>query len=191
MNKTNKMMYLAISIVILFAVSFILLVNDQINFLIVSSTITVILIACLLRLIFKKEENISDYERQIKTILKNYDSMLVYCDENYEFNNEQIIFVKRLEDLIKSSEELNIPIAYIREEHSSVFLLKEEKEILVYVMKEENDSSDFEKILIDYQEEQKKNDNSQDRILDNIDNTMLIKLKNNKVYKVSPIKKSK
>lgn len=192
MNKTNKMIYLAIIIIIFFALSLILLINDLINLLIVSVTITLVLLSYLIFIIVKKDEEESDYEKKLKLILKTYDSMLVYCEDKYELNNEQIIFVKRLEDMIKASEELNLPIAYIKEEHSSIFLLKEQKEVLTYVMKEdENVSSDFEKILIEYQETLKKENVSEQRLLDDIDKTMLIKLKNNKVFKVSPIKNKK
>ena len=189
-KNMDKMIMLGFFVLITFLISIILFFNDALNYFLVLITITVVLFSYLCVVVFRKNDSVSVYERELKKILKTYDSILVYSEDDYKIEDEQIIFVKSLNDLIKSSRELNKPIIYVNEEKSCLFIVKEENSLLVYIMKE-NDGviSKLELKLLKHISQYKNTGDGKTNILDNIDKTTLIQLKNNKVYKVSPVKK--
>ncbi len=189
MENINTKIKIGMFTLIMFLMSLILLFNDAMNYFFVSITLTTISFIGLSVLVFRKEDEESIYMRKLNKILKTYDSSLVYSDNDYKLENEHIIFVKNFSDIAKSSDELNEPIIFINENNSCVFLLKEGDELLTYVMKKNVDIvSNFE-LKLNRHIYQYENDKYDQKILDNIDKTTLIQLKNNKIYKVSPIKK--
>lgn len=191
-KNMDKMIMLGFFVLITFLVSVILFFNDALNYFLVLITITVVLFSYLCVVVFRKNDDESVYDRDLKKILKTYDSILIYSDDDYNLEDEHIIFVKTLNDLIKSSRELNKPIIYINEEKSCLFIIKEENDLLVYIMKENAGViSKLELKILKHISQYKNMNDEKTNILDNIDKTTFIQLKNNKVYKVSPIKNKK
>lgn len=191
MNKNKKMVMVSIITVLLFFISFMLFFYDIINYFIIFSTITTIMFVYFCYLVFSKKDEKSLYERKLKNILKTYDSILVYSNDRDIIEKENIIFVKRFDDLLTAQEELNKPILYIKEDYSSVFLLQEENELLAYIYKMNDDiESKMEYKLRNIINGSKDADEDIDpNILEQLEKTAIIQLKNNKMYKVSPLKK--
>ena len=127
MNKINKIIVLSIVDLLFFLLSFIFIINDLTNYLIVFVTLTIIFFIYLIYTVFEKTDEESIYKKKIKKILKTYDSILVYMEDDYKLNNENIMFVKKFEDLLIARDEVNNPILFIDEEKSSVFLLEDEE----------------------------------------------------------------
>lgn len=189
MNNNRKMILFGIITVLMFFVSFTLLFNDIINYFIISCSITVILFIYCCCLVFTKKDKKTLYSKRIKKILKTYDSILVYSNDDYDLDNENILFVKKFDNLLTAQEELNKPIVYIGEEQSSIFLLKDDKEVLVFVDKANSDvDSKYENRLRYLASKKDEKSDIDSNVLEQLDKTTIIQLKNNKVYKVSPLK---
>ena len=189
MNSDNKKIYVGLLTILFMLISFMLLFNDLINYFIVTLIITLILFCYLIFITFKKNDENSIYQREIKRIFRTYDSILVYSDSNYKLNDQEIVIVNKLEDIVKVSEALNLPILVINEKDSCIFICEEGICNLVYIKKKNNSIiSKYEEIIIKRIKDSKNNVDSK-QILKDIEKTTLIKLKNNKTYKVSPVKK--
>ena len=78
---------------------------------------------------------------------------------------------------------------YVCEEKSSVFLLEDDNNLLVYILKMNDDIvSKYEIKILDHIESN--NEIEDETILEDLDKTTFIQLKNNKIYRVSPVRKS-
>ena len=151
MENINKKILIALATLVSFLISFIFFYNDLISYLIISGTITVVLFIYLCIVVFKKKSKKSDYDIKLKRILKTYDSILVYSNLSYEIDEENITFVKNIDELVRYCDELNKTIVYIQEDESSTFILKNKKELLVYIMKKDEYSrSDMEQKIHKY-----------------------------------------
>lgn len=190
MNNNRKVILIYIITVVMFFVSFLLLFNDIMNYFIISIATTLVLFVQSCYIVFSKKDEKGLYYSRIKKILKTYDSILVYSNDKFEYDDENIIFVKKFDNLLVAQEELSKPILYIDEGESSVFLLKDDKEVLVYVDKINNNiDSKCENRLKYLLENKEKDEDVDSNILEQLDKTTIIQLKNNKVYKVSPLNK--
>ncbi|MBR3523193.1 MAG: hypothetical protein IKN87_00710 [Bacilli bacterium] len=185
MNNTNKIIVLGFLILGLFLASFISFLNDAINYAIVFVTIMAILIIYLVYLMIRKTDDESNYLRTIKRILRIYNSDIVYLENEYNFANDDVLKVKSFNDLVKAHEQLDTPIMYLGEDNSSVFMVKTDKELLYYVFYKNDKSKSLfvEKINkhLDLIDEKK--------LTDDIDSNTIVKLSNDKTYKVILIKK--
>lgn len=190
MKNNNKMIMVSLITVMMFFISFILLFNDIINYFIISCTATIVLFFYCCYLVFSKKDEKTLYNKRIKKILKTYDSILVYSNDDFKYDDENIIFVKKFDNLLIAQEELNKPIVYVNEDESSVFMLKDDKEVLVFVDKvNSNIDSKCENRLKFLAHNKDNYDSVDSNILENLEKTTIIQLKNNKIYKVSPLKK--
>ena len=189
MKKIDKKIIIGIITLFGFLISLILFSNDIINYFIISMTITTILFIYLCYSAFKvKNSDEKQYDKDLKEVLKKYDSILVYCDNDYEIDGELVIFVKNFEDLVRYCDEINKTIVYVNYEDSSAFYLKNSNELLVYVMRKNKDvKSKIEERIEFMLENAEAEEDSEDDILEDIDKTTIIKLKNNKIFKVSPM----
>ena len=189
MNSNNKKIYIGLLTILFMLVSFILLFNDLINYFIVSLIITIMLFSYLVYITFKKNDEDSIYKREIKRIFRTYDSILVYSDNNYKLNDQEIVIVNKLEDIVKVSEALNLPILVINEKDSCIFICEEGICNLIYIKKKNNSIVSKYEEKINKRIKDNKSSTDSKQILKDIEKTTLIKLKNNKTYKVSPVKK--
>lgn len=191
MKNLNSKIILAVITLVFFLFSLILVFNDLVNYAIILFTITGILITLLCIQIFKKEVKKGDlYSLKLKKILKTYDSILVYADTSYEINEDSIVFIKNIDELARFCDEINKTIIYIPEEDSSSFILKSDSDLLVYILKKDENSKSIIEDKIERRRlamEYLKDDN----ILEDLEKTTVIRFKDNKIYKVSPIKGGK
>lgn len=132
---TKKTLILSVVTLATFFLSLILLANDYMNMVPVTLTITTILFIYMAYKIFSKKDPTSVYKRTLKNILKSYDSILVYSKNKYDYDSNNVIRVKTMDNLIKAQEIINKPIIYVDLEKSSKFILKDDERLLVYTLK--------------------------------------------------------
>ena len=174
-------------IVMFFIISLMTYYNDLIPYTILFGTLTFLSFIVLIYMVFYKKDNKSEYNRKLKKILKVYNSKLVKINDDYELVNENIVSAKNIEDVFDLSDEFDKPIIYLNEENACVFILQYGNDILYYVLKEnEKIKTNFEKEMEEYKEKKK---NNEKELLSNINKTTIIQLKNNKFYKIKPVKK--
>lgn len=184
MKNESKIIVYSILIIAMFLASFILFFNDYINYSMISFTVTILLIVVLCTIVFAKKDERSVYLRKLSGILKNYDADIIYSNNEYDINERDVLFVNDMDDLLIASVENKLPIIYINEEHSATFLVESDTELLVYILKENNEEiSDYEHKLMRYIE---KNTKSKKVLLNDINKETIIKLEN-KFYKVTPM----
>lgn len=171
----------------MFLVSFILLFNDLISYFIISVSITTVLFIWLCYNVFSRKDEESIYKRKLKNILKTYDSILIYLDDDYKLSDENIMFVKNFDDLVVAQDEVSRPIMYLSEDNSGVFMLEDDNNLLVYILKmNEATISRYEVKILNHIETNRDIEN--ESILEDLEKTTFIQLKNNKLYKVSPVR---
>lgn len=192
MNKVKKMIYVSFVDAISFALTLLSFNNDFENYSVVLGTITIILFCYLVYLVFSKTDEKILYQKKIKNILKTYDSIIVYADKEVELNNENVILIKSLEDLMTAREEIKKPIIYYKENDINHFILKNEDEIMIFTMKLNEDIvSNYENKIKEHIEKKKVKSKKKKRILKDLEKTTIIKLDDNKFYKISPVKNKK
>lgn len=192
MEREDKLIIAGIATLITIILSFVLLFNDVMNYFIVGASLAGVLFIYLVILAFSKTDDISVYNKELRKILKTYDSIIVYTKDEIILTDQNVIFLKKFKDLLKSQEEFNKPILYYEEPQSSVFTVQDGNELLVYIMKiNENVDSRNENRFIAYVNNSKKQKETDVKVLDDLDKTTIIQLKNNKTVKVSPVRKNK
>lgn len=184
MKNEWKTVVVSIVILVLFFVSFVLFMNDLINYSMITISLTILCMIGLFINIFTKKDAHSNYVRKLKQILKTYDSDIVYSDEEYIITEKDVFFVKEIDDLIKASNELESPIIYFGEETSSNFIVKSDDVLLVYILKENQDVTDYEHYILKHIEN---TTGSKKVVLNNITEETIIKL-GEKFYKITPMK---
>ncbi len=184
MKNEGKTVVVSIVILVLFFVSFVLFMNDLINYSMITISLTILCMIVLFINIFTKKDAHSNYVRKLKQILKTYDSDIVYSDEEYIITEKDVFFVKEIDDLIKASNELESPIIYFGEETSSNFIVKSDDVLLVYILKENEDVTDYEHYILKHIEN---TTGSKKVVLNNITEETIIKL-GEKFYKITPMK---
>jgi len=184
MKNEGKTVVVSIVILVLFFVSFVLFMNDLINYSMITISLTILCMIGLFINIFTKKDAHSNYVRKLKQILKTYDSDIVYSDEEYIITEKDVFFVKEIDDLIKASNELESPIIYFGEETSSNFIVKSDDVLLVYILKENEDVTDYEHYILKHIEN---TTGSKKVVLNNITEETIIKL-GEKFYKITPMK---
>lgn len=189
MKIIEKIIVLSLITILLFVLTLLTFSNNLINYSIIFAMITLIMFIYLCYIILYRKDDKSVYKRKLKRILKEYDSQLVYVDD-ISMQDKNIIFIKNIIDLIDISVEFKKTVNYIEEERSSVFFIEYDKDIIMYVLKENKETiSKIEEMAKKQISENKNNKKEEERILNLIDKTTIIQLKNNKLYKIKPIKK--
>lgn len=189
MNKKNIVIIFIISILFLLGIISILFYLNLITYAITLTIIEVILVIFLFIFLNNNRSEDSIYKSDLKRIIKTYDSVLVKINDIPDFTEKEVIRVDYFEDLINAQEEVKKPIFYIEDNSSTTFILIDESIICVHILKvnytiknqvEEKITQDKIKSL--YR-------NVDESILKDIENTTIIKLSNNKTFRVSPLKK--
>lgn len=192
MKNKNKIIILSIFTVVLILLTFVMIVNDSLEYAIITIALTVMLFTYLCTLVFKKDDELSNYKKKLKNILKTYDSVLVYSGDELVLENENIIMVKKFDDILNVQEELKKPLLYLSSKKSSLFMIKDSNELIIYILKvNEKLITKYELQIMKYLKNKKDNKPSNKKILEDLEKTTFIQLKNNKIYKVSPIREEK
>ena len=175
-----SMYFMIINVIPLFMVSFILCVF----FFIFSVTY----------ISYSKNEK-ENFESNVNNILRLYNSILVKTNSFPDIQDKVIIKLDNIEDLIDAQLEIRKPIYYIKQVQTCSFILIDNDEALVYIMKRNDDDISALDIIIKdiniirKQEDRRKN--ISDDLLSDTDRTTVIKLSDTRQFKVSPVRKTK
>ena len=186
MNNSFNKLALGVMLVIGIVASFVLISKNMITYAIITGTISVVLALLLLSNLFHNRTPEDTYNKYLKDILKTFDAVLINSDNIPSTDGRSIIKVKDFEDLIDAQVEIRKPICYQRDARSSLFVLLDDKQAFYYILKvDDKEESPFDKWLKDEEKAKLDFDKS---LLKDIENTTIIKIDNNKSYKVSPIR---
>lgn len=190
MNREVKLSLLSIAGLVFVFATIILLSSEYSAYAILTATVAVILVAYAVIYYHDTKDHYSLYKTKLRKVINTYDSILVKSEKLPDMIDHSIIMVASMEDLVYAQMVIKKPIYFYEEERSCSFVLIDEKEICVYILKANHEDTTATEIIIDElrrQPEKKKDlDHS---ILDDIENTTIIKLDNHKTYKVSPVRK--
>lgn len=191
MNREIKLSLLSITGIIFIIGTIFLLGSAYSSYAILTATVAVIIVAYAVIYFNESKDNYSIYKNKLKKIINTYDSILVKSEKLPELTNHNIIRVASMEDLVYAQMVIKKPIYFYEDEKNCSFVLIDDKEICVYILK--TNPSDITPTEIEIEEIRKQPtkidiDHS---ILDDIENTTIIKLDNCKTYKVSPVRPKK
>lgn len=191
MHREIKLSLLSIAGIIFVVGTIFLLKSDYSSYAILTATVAVILVAYAVIYYNESKDNYSIYKNKLKRVINTYDSILVKSEKLPELVDHSIIRVASMEDLVYAQMVIKKPIYFYEEEKSCSFVLIDDKEICVYILKANNDDITATEIVIDEIRRQPTKINVDHSILDDIENTTIIKLDNCKTYKVSLVRPKK
>lgn len=191
MNREIKLSLLSIAGIIFVVGTIFLLGSDYSSYAILTATVAVILVAYAVIYYNESKDNYSIYRNKLRRVINTYDSILVKSEKLPELVDHSIIRVASMEDLVYAQMVIKKPIYFYEEEKSCSFVLIDDKEICVYILKANNDDITATEIVIDEIRRQPTKIDIDHSILDDIENTTIIKLDNCKTYKVSPVRPKK
>lgn len=187
MNRAVKLSLLSIVGLIFVFMTILLLPTKNASYAILTATVAVIFVAYAAIYYNDTKDNYSLYKNKLRKIINTYDSVLVKSEKLPDMEKHNIIRVASMEDLIYAQMVIKKPIYFYEEERCCSFVLLDNPEICVYILKADVEVISTTEIIIEEirkQPEQKIDfDHS---ILSDIENTTIIKLDNKKTYKVSP-----
>jgi len=191
MEKREKIILLIVVELILCLITGLLFVKGLMIYTIFFATLSAImLIFVILYAVNNKDEN-SIYMSTLKNVLRTYDSILVSSEDLPDLKGKNILMINSLEDFIDAQVEIRKPIYYKRDVDSCSFVIVDNKEACVHILKRNDKVVSPLEIKIDELVKESEKKPKKKSILENIEKTTIIKLDNMKSYKVSPVKKSK
>lgn len=188
MKRDTKIILLACFSILLLAISVLLLTTNYSTYTILTFTVTIVLVTYTILYYNETKDIYSIYKNELKRILNTYDSILVKSSALPNMKKHNIIKVASMEDLVYAQMVIKKPIYFYEEEKNCSFILIDEKEVCVYILKTQDDLISATDIIIDEIRSAPIQEDIDHSILDDIENTTIIKLDNHKTYKVSPIK---
>lgn len=184
MNKKN--IICLILFVLLAGLGYYLYSKSFYSYLIIDVPLALVLLFFSFKGVGGKKTPEDSYNNFLKEIMKTYDAVLIDVVEIPSVDGRSIVKVSNFEDLIDAQIEIRKPIYYKRDDRSTLFVLLDDKQVCVFILKvNDNEKSQFDKWLTDLEMEKVKFDES---ILSDIENTTIVKLDNNKSYRITPIK---
>lgn len=164
-------------------------IGELINYAIISGSITLIFIILTINYIVKTRSEKAIYKNFVKSTLKKYDAVLVSSNHLPDLTNKNIVRVDKFDDLIDAQIELKKPIYYKEYIDYIVFILIDNSEACVNIVKL-NDTVNCEyEVKIEKKIRENLVKDVDKSLLDNIDKTTIIRLDNAKSFKVSPVRK--
>ena len=169
-----------------------LYVSSMLKYAILAFTVSGVLLLTGLGLLLRNSNPTRAYEGKVNSILNTYDSVLVKSNTPPVLDNRNIVTVMSMEDLIDAQMEIRKPICYLKQTESCSFVLLDDKEAYIYIEKLREDVTSPVEIAIQECKIKNKNKEEMDsEMLRDIEKTTVVKLSNQKSYKVSPIRKKK
>ena len=189
--KREKTIILTIILIALMIIEFILFNQHLFSYSIIVMPIIIILTIYLITYIYENRDEQSIYKSKLKRALKNYDAILVESQRFPDLKGKNIIRVTNMDDLIDAQIEIRKPIYYmIENETSCSFVLLDTNEACVYILKQNEEVTSPLELIIAELEKKKNHKDDDSSLLEDIEKTTIIKLKN-KTLKVSPYRKNK
>lgn len=187
MKKKNVILLMVGGLIILIVSTILFIMNNLEIYGIITGTLMLLLGIILIIYIKSSRSEDSIYLSSLKYILKTFDSVLVNSEKLPDLKDRNLIKVVSFDDIIDAQLEIRKPIYYKEEEGCCSFILLDDKEACYYILKRNDDVIAPLEVIINQVEEDKKNGSVNHSILDDIEKTTIIKLENNKTYKVSPV----
>ena len=192
MIKKSKLIILDMFILGVIIFGGYLIKNNYINYALIVFAIAVSFIIQELMYRFTGDTKEEKYETKLKKILKTYDSVLVETRKVPVIDSEKVILVNSLDDLIDAQLELRKMIYYFKQSDNCSFVLFDQNQANIFILKSNEEVISPLEIEINNNKIKNKNKNDIDEeTLNEIDKTTIIKLPNDKAYKISPVRKQK
>ncbi|MBQ2639340.1 MAG: hypothetical protein IJF92_01050 [Bacilli bacterium] len=148
MNKSLKTIIYIVILLIILMVSIYLYSKKLYGYFLISLGFVLIFGLLLILTISKKTDEESVYDSTLKTILKRYDSILVETSTIPDLENKNVMIITNIEDMIDASVEIRKPIYYKIEENYTTFILLDNQDISLYILKLERDvETPIEKLI--------------------------------------------
>lgn len=190
-NKKSIIICSIVALVILATVLLITFAAELYGFFVVLLTLFIILLISLGFYIKEKPDEYSIFQKEKKRILKAYSSAIIEVENLPNIAGKNIIKVKSMDDLVDAQLELREPIYYKNDIDSCFFLLLHYNEACIYILRLNPDViSPTEQSLRFIQKEDTKKLNYES-LLDNIENTLVLKLDELRSVKISPVRNKK
>lgn len=192
MTKKDKLIILDMFILGVILFGGYLIMNNYINYALIVLAIAISFIIQELTYRFTGNTNDEKYETKLKKILKTYDSVLVETRKVPVIESEKVILVNSMDDLIDAQLELRKMIYYFKQSDNCSFVLFDQNQANVFILKSSEDVISPLEIEINNNKIKNKNKSDIDEeTLNEISKTTIIKLPNDKAYKISPVRKQK
>ena len=187
MKREIKITILTILLIAALGVTFYMYTKNLLTYAIVTGAISIVLAVSLIGYTLNTRSEEAIYKSTLKKTLNNYDAILVQSYNFPDLKGKNIIKVANMDDLVDAQLEIRKPIYYMIEgEDSCSFVLLDNGEACIYVMKQNEEvESPLELIIAEYE----KNNDIDASLLEDIERTTIIKLNNMKSFKVSPYRK--
>ncbi len=188
-NKKLIVIGAIVALVILAIVLIVTLITQLYGFFFVLLTLFVVFIILLSIYIKEKPDEFSIYQKEKKRILRTYGSVIVEVETLPNIAGKNLIKVKSIDDLVDAQLELREPIYFKNDNDSCFFLLLHYNEACIYILKLNEDVISPTEQSIRFMK--KEDPLRYDSLLDNIENTLVLKLDELKSVRISPIRNNK
>ena len=130
-----------------------------------------------------------DYQKQLKKIITTYEEILVKIEKVPRLLGRTFVKLDDIDSLILIEQETRKPLYYIEGNNCTDFFIITKEEVCTYTIKNnEKIISPLEAYIKEQEDNMPKTDQ---KILDDIENTTIIKISDGSVYKVSPLRVDK
>ena len=187
--NSKKILLFMLLFVLCGIVSCLLIIKQLYSYAIITSVCALVFLFIAVIKMFNNRTPEDRYNSFIRDALKTFDAILVNTDDLPNIDDRSLVIVNNFEDLIDAQIEIRKPIYYKRNDRSAIFILLDDKQACVCVVKvNEDEKSEYD----DYVEEQRnKKEQFNKALLADIENTTIVRLDNNKSYKITPLNKNK
>lgn len=167
--------------------SVLLVTSKEVNYALFSGLFTLFAGFMLIQTMKFDKNPQSKYQSTVKNILKTYDVILVEIDNLPDISDRKLVNTTSFKDMVNIEYEFRKPVYYVHDVDSYDFMLLTDEDIYAYTLKKNEESlSRLEKYMSDKVKNQSTNEKQLD-VLDNLENTTVIKLDGDKEYVVSPM----
>lgn len=156
-----------------------------------SIVMVIVLFLALVIINMTKKDKISNFQSKMRNIWKVYDAIMVNTKTLPDLADRNVVKVVSIENLIDAQMGIRKPIYYKDYITSCAYVLLGEKEACVLVMKENPDVICPYEIIIENSLKGSSEKDIDHKLLDNIDKTTVIKVDDDKEFKISPIRDDK
>lgn len=141
----------------------------------------------------KTEEDSFNY--RFDKLINTYDNIFIKMDSLPDIKDKSIVIIEDIFEVIAKEDENNHHIYYDKGNNTYTFIIIDNDEAFIAFHRLNNDDlCPYEKEIRDLklsQETPKVEENQKEEMLNDLDNTTIIKLNDDREFKISPIKKKK
>ena len=149
MNKKVKLSIITILLVLDLIGAILLYINNLYGYFLITLGLLIILVISLIMLLTEKTDDESKYNNNLKNILKRYDSILVETSSIPDMDGKNMMMITNIEDMIDASVEIRKPIYYKKEEDHCIFVLLDNQDISLFILKLDEFETPLEKLIKD------------------------------------------